>query len=78
MKLSGSDVDYAMLRIVVNNQDFLRTLGPKPSVPYDQVWHVWTVTIPRLSITGRLVWGTVFRRRDNGRWIYKKYIENTN
>jgi hypothetical protein len=36
---------------------------------------VWTVTIPRRSITGRLVWGTVMRRRDDGRWIYKKYVE---
>lgn len=45
-------------------------------VPYDQAWHVWTVTIPRISITGQLVWGIVMRRRDEGRWIYKKYIES--
>jgi len=43
----------------------------------DNVWHLWTVTIPRQSITGRLLWGTVWRRRDR-RWIYKKVIETAN
>jgi hypothetical protein len=33
------------------------------------------VLIPRRSITGRLVRGTVLRRRDDGRWIYRKYTE---
>ena len=41
----------------------------------DGAWHVWTVTLPRRLITGRLVWGTVWRRRDQGRWLYKRYIE---
>jgi len=41
---------------------------------YDN-WHVWPVTIPRRSITGRLVWGTVMRRWDGRRWIYRKYYE---
>ena len=41
----------------------------------DGAWHVWTVTLPRRSITGRLVWGTVWRRRDQGRWLYKRYVE---
>jgi hypothetical protein len=67
-----------MLRIVVNNQNVLPAAHPKPGIPYDQAWHVWIVTIPRRSITGGLVLGTVLRRRDNGRWIYKKYIENVN
>ena len=43
--------------------------------PYDQVWHLWTIVIPRRSITGRLLWGKVWRRRDDDRWIYKQYIE---
>jgi len=38
-------------------------------------WHVCTVTLPRRSISGRLVWGTVWRRRDQGRWRYKQYID---
>jgi hypothetical protein len=56
------------------NQDYLTAQFQK--VPYHQVWHVWTATIPRISITGQLIWGTVMRRWDDGRWIYKKYIEN--
>ena len=40
---------------------------------WDSVWHVVNVIIPRRSITGRLLWGTVLRRRDGRRWIYKKY-----
>ena len=37
-------------------------------------WHLWRVLIPRRSITGRLVWGTVWRRDRGGRWVYKKVI----
>jgi hypothetical protein len=47
----------------------------KQRPPYEEVWHLWSVIIPRRSITGRLVRGTVLRRRDDGRWIYRKYIE---
>lgn len=43
--------------------------------PYDEVWHLWTIIVPRRSITGGLLWGTVWRRRDDGRWIYKKFLE---
>jgi hypothetical protein len=68
----------AMLRLVSNN-DVVRMLRPKQLRHGEawEVWHVWTVTIPRRSITGRLLWGTVLRRRDDGRWIYKKYVEPT-
>jgi hypothetical protein len=52
-----------------------RLLTPKPRSPYEEVWHLWTVRVPRRSITGRLLRGTVLRRQHNGRWIYKKYIE---
>jgi hypothetical protein len=37
-------------------------------------WHVWTVIVPRRSITGRLVYGRVWRRHDGRRWIYKQFI----
>jgi hypothetical protein len=40
-------------------------------------WHLWQVIIPRRSITGRLVWGTVWRRDRGGRWVYKKVIEHS-
>jgi len=43
-----------------------------------QVWHLWTVFIPRRSITDRLVLGKVWRRHDGRRWIYKKFVEYTN
>jgi hypothetical protein len=61
-----------MPRTIVNKQTILRMLCPE----YDEVWHLRNVIIPRRSITGRLVWGTVWRRRDDGRWIYKKYVGN--
>jgi hypothetical protein len=64
-----------MLRTFTSKHDVLRALAPKPRPPYDEVWHLWTVRIPRRSITGRLLWGTVLRRRDDDRWIYKQYVE---
>ena len=64
-----------MLRIIASKHDGLRVLAPKQRPPYEEVWHLWTVIIPRRSITGRLLWGTVLRRRDDGRWIYKKYTD---
>ena len=46
--------------------------------PWAQVWHLWTVIIPRQSITGRLVVGRVWRRHDGRHWIYKRVVEYTN
>ncbi len=40
---------------------------------WTEAWHVWKVIIPRRSITGRLLFGTVLRRRDRRRWIYKRF-----
>jgi hypothetical protein len=60
---------------MANNFDFLRILAPSPQSAWADVWHLWTVTIPRRSITGRLVWGKVWRRHDGRHWIYKKFIE---
>jgi hypothetical protein len=39
------------------------------------VWHLWTVILPRRSITGRLVLGQVWRRHDGRHWIFKKFVE---
>ena len=47
--------------------------GAKPA--WAEVWHLWTVVIPRRSITGRLVFGKVWRRHDGRHWIYKKFVE---
>lgn len=65
-----------MLSSLLKNREALQALTADRRVPSFQVWHVWTVTLPRRSITGRLVWGTVWRRRDRGRWVYKRYVEN--
>jgi len=65
-----------MLSSLAKNREALQALTADRPVTSFQVWHIWTVTIPRRSITGRLVWGTVWRRRDSGRWIYKRYVES--
>jgi hypothetical protein len=53
--------------------DQSRNLQPAPA--WAEVWHIWTVIIPRRSITGKLVYGKVWRRCDGRHWIYKKFIE---
>jgi hypothetical protein len=47
----------------------------QPTRAWAEVWHLWTVIIPRRSITGRLLWGRVWRRHDGRHWIYKKFVE---
>jgi hypothetical protein len=37
------------------------------------VWHRWTVIIPRRSIAGGFIWGTVWRRTNRQQWLYKKF-----
>jgi hypothetical protein len=49
--------------------------GSAPGRVWADAWHLWKIIIPRRSIAGRLVWGTVWRRNQGGRWIYKKFIE---
>jgi len=61
-----------MLRIIARKHDVLRMFAPKQRPPYEEVWHLWTIIIPKRSITGRLLWGTILRRREDDRWIYKK------
>jgi hypothetical protein len=39
------------------------------------MWHLWRVIFPRRSITGRLICGKVWQRRDGRRWIYKQFVE---
>lgn len=41
------------------------------------VWHLHRIFIPRRSITGRLVVGIVWRRRERQRWIYRKVDAKT-
>jgi hypothetical protein len=60
--------------MIADNDDHTITdLNPQPS--WAQAWHMWTVFFPRRSITGRLVYGKVWRRHDGLRWRYKKFTE---
>jgi hypothetical protein len=53
-------------------------VGSQPESTWAHSWHLWKVILPRRSITGRLVWGTVWRRIGGRRWIYKRFIESSN
>jgi hypothetical protein len=65
-----------------NSSDAFQSSRPNESPTRSQTgdadWHVWPVTIPRRSITGRLIWGLVMRRRVGRKWIYKKYTKPSN
>jgi hypothetical protein len=65
-----------MLRIVVNNNGLVRRNRSPRHYEFWQLWHVWRITMPRRAINGQLVWGTVLRRYDGDRWVYKKYTED--
>jgi hypothetical protein len=60
--------------VIADSHDIQRH-SLQPVRAWAEVWHIWTVFVPRRSITGRLVYGSVWRRRDGRRWIYKKLIE---
>jgi len=60
-----------------NRANIPRSLSLNPQPEWSETWHLWTVLIPRRSITGRLVHGQVWRRHDGRHWIYKKFIEYT-
>ncbi len=61
--------------MITGSQRNKRILSLNPQPAWADAWHLWTVILPRRSITGRLVHGTVWRRHDGRRWIYKKFIE---
>ena len=46
-----------------------------PRSAWMEVWHLWSVIVPRRSINGRIVFGKVWRRHDGRQWIYKKFNE---
>lgn len=53
----------------------LERCDPNPKPAWARVWHLWTIIIPRQSITGWPVWGRVWRRHDGRRWLYKRFVE---
>jgi hypothetical protein len=50
-------------------------LGLVTKPAWANIWHLWTVFIPRRTITGELVWGKVWRRHDGRGWIYKRFVD---
>jgi hypothetical protein len=50
-------------------------LSPQPRAAWAEIWHLWTIIIPRRSISGRLLYGRVWRRYDGRHWIYKRFVE---
>ena len=62
-------------QMLAESRERFRILGLSPKPAWAEVWHLWTVIVPRRSITGRLLTGQVWRRHDGRRWIYKKFIE---
>jgi hypothetical protein len=58
--------------MIANNSNNSQILSLSEKPAWAEVWHLWTVIIPRRSITGWLLFGQVWRRHDGRRWIYKK------
>lgn len=65
-----------MLRIIASRHNHFQRRSLASRTSHLASWHLRTVVFPRRSITGRLLWGTVLRRLDGNKWIYKAYIEN--
>jgi hypothetical protein len=61
--------------MIAKSGDIDQSAGSRSGPAWADAWHLWTVTIPRRSISGRLVWGTVWRRSSGRRWVYKKFVE---
>jgi hypothetical protein len=59
----------------MSRYNLFQVISFSPERTWADTWHLWTVTMPRRSITGRLLWGKVWRRHDGRRWIYKKFVE---
>jgi hypothetical protein len=62
--------------MIIGSQDYVdRSLQPRAA--WTEVWHLWTAIIPRRSITGRLVYGRVWRRHDGRHWILRSRMTDT-
>ena len=64
--------ELTLLHLVTAPGALLDASIEKGMPAWTRIWHVWWVTVPRRSITGRLVRGQVMRRHDGRSWIYKK------
>jgi hypothetical protein len=61
--------------MMTHSNDSIAVLKPASKPAWMKVWHLWTVILPRGSITGRLLFGKVWRRHNGRHWIYKKFVE---
>lgn len=64
--------------MITRSRDSLADLKMSSKPAWAEVWHLWTVIVPRRSITGRLLYGKVWRRHNGRHWIYKKFVEFDN
>jgi hypothetical protein len=72
----GFAFDFPGLRLMTaNDHNIDSPVSSRPRPSWSDAWHLWKVIFPRRSITGRLVWGTVWRRWNGRRWSYKKFVE---
>jgi len=74
-RLVSGGVCFRKTNMLIESRERFRILGLSPKPAWAEVWHLWTVIVPRRSITGRLLTGQVWRRHDGRRWIYKKFTE---
>jgi hypothetical protein len=61
--------------MIADRRNIESSVNSQPGPAWANSWHLWKVFLPRRSITGRLVWGTVWRRQRGRGWTYKKFIE---
>ena len=61
--------------IAMSRYNLFQVTSLNPEQNWADTWHLWTIMMPRRSITGRLLWGKVGRRHDGRHWIYKKFVE---
>ena len=60
---------------MTDRRNHIDTTDPAAAPAWADLWHLRFVLMPRRSITGKLVRGMVWRRRDGHRWIYKRFTE---
>ena len=60
---------------MTDRHDQIDTTDKVATSAWAELWHLRFVLMPRRSITGKLVRGLVWRRRDGRRWIYKRFTE---
>ena len=61
--------------MIADGGEQLQPFETSPPPAWAETWHLWTVLMPRRSISGKLVFGQVLRRRIGERWEYKKFLE---